>query len=100
MVRLVFAVFALSLVAGSAGAQTVRSACLKSEKGRGQSQLCGCIQNVADRTLTKSDQRRVAAFFTDPDRAQRVRQSGNKSDEKFWDRYQVFGSTAEAFCRR
>lgn len=100
MVRLVLAAFLLSFTAETAAADTIRMACMKSDRGRGQSRLCSCIQNVADRTLNRNDQRKVAGFFADPDRAQRARASDSRNDEKFWDRYQVFGSSAEAFCRR
>lgn len=92
--------FILSVSAEAAMAKTIRNACLKSDRGRGQAQLCSCIQQVADGTLNKRDQKKAAVFFTDPERAQRVRTSDNRSDEKFWDRYEVFGAAAEALCRR
>lgn len=91
---------ALSMASGAATAKTIRTACLNSERGRGQAQLCTCIQKVADGTLNDRDQKKAADFFADPERAQRVRTSDRKSDEKFWDRYQVFGSAADALCRR
>lgn len=90
----------LSVLAEAATAKTIRNACLKSDRGKGKAQLCSCIQKVADGTLNKRDQKKAAIFFTDPDRAQRVRSSDNRSDEKFWDRYEVFGAAAEALCRR
>ena len=96
-------VFLIALVASvsaeAAMAKTIRNACLKSDRGRGQVQLCSCIQQVADRALTRRDQKRAAVFFTDPDRAQRVRTSDNRSDESFWERYEVFGAAAQARCR-
>lgn len=60
--------------------------------------LCGCIQRVADQTLTRSDQRIAAKFFSDPHRAQEIRQSNNVSHEAFWLRYKEFGATAAAAC--
>ena len=62
--------------------------------------LCGCIQQVADQTLSRSDQRRAAKFFEDPDRAQETRVSDRASDEDFWLRYKGFAQAAEAYCAR
>lgn len=84
-------------LAGSAMAGPIDSACMKA--GRASSPgVCGCIQKVADMTLSNRDQRRAASFFHDPDRAQEVRMSDRKSDSDFWDRYTNFASTAEGFC--
>lgn len=90
----------VSLSAQAVQAKTIRNACLMSDRGRGQQQLCNCIQQVADNSLNRRDQKKAAVFFGDPDRAQRVRTSDNRSDEKFWERYEVFGATATALCRR
>ena len=78
----------------------IENACLKSQRGGGQRSLCGCIQDAADITLTASDQRLAASFFANPDRAQRVRTSDRRSDEKFWERYRNFGNTAQVYCTR
>ncbi len=51
-------------------------------------------------TLTPRDQRLAATFFSDPNRAQKVRQSRNRRDEVFWERYENFGLAAETLCRR
>jgi len=88
------------LFAGSAMADQIERACLKSDRGSGHGALCGCIQDAADLTLTASDQRLAARFFTDPDRAQKMRQSDSHADARFWKRYQNFGTTAETFCSR
>ncbi|MEM1388212.1 MAG: hypothetical protein AAF748_06060 [Pseudomonadota bacterium] len=40
----------------------------------------------------------AAEFFSDPHRAQVIRQSDNRGHEVFWERYKVFGSTAEEYC--
>lgn len=88
---------ALILAAVPASAGTIRDACMKGER-RGSPQLCSCIQSAADRTLSKSDQRLAATFFSDPDRAQEVRQSKSRSHSVFWERYKNFGQTAEAYC--
>jgi hypothetical protein len=83
--------------ASIAAAGPIDSACMKA--GRTDSAAtCGCIQQVADMTLSNRDQRRAASFFKDPDRAQSVRMSDSKSDNDFWDRYKNFASTAEGYC--
>jgi hypothetical protein len=40
----------------------------------------------------------AAKFFSDPHRAQEVRQSSNIRHEEFWTRYKEFGATAAAAC--
>ena len=100
MKQLILVALFVSVSADAAAAKTIRNACLKSERGRGKVQLCSCIQQVADRSLSQRDQKKAAVLFNDPERAQRIRTSDSKSDEKFWDRYQVFGTAAEALCRR
>lgn len=96
----VLAVSATLLMAFAAPtfAGPIESACLRSDRKQASRQLCGCIQEVADMTLRGSDQRRVVSFFKDPDKAQKVKMSKSKSDDDFWERYQVFGEQAEAFC--
>lgn len=90
----------LLLPTAVAAAGVVETACLKSARGKGQRQLCGCIQDAANVTLTARDQRRAAKFFSDPDEAQSVRASGSRRDEAFWERYERFGAAAEAYCGR
>ncbi|WP_372604258.1 hypothetical protein [Actibacterium sp.] len=89
------------LVAGASGAfaGVIESACLHTDRKAVSRQLCGCIQEAADLTLDRSDQKIAASFFKDPHKAQETRQSNRRSDEAFWQRYQQFGSTAEAFCK-
>lgn len=90
----------VALMSGATGAFAgpIDSACLKGGRSQANRALCGCIQQVADMTLSRSDQRRAAKFFQDPHRAQEVRQSDRASDEAFWLRYKNFGATAEAYC--
>jgi len=84
--------------AGTAGAGTIERACLKSERAGGDRALCGCIQDAADLTLARNEQRRAAEFFRDPHLAQVVRMSDRRTDEAFWQKYRRFGETASAFC--
>ncbi|MFD0858362.1 hypothetical protein [Roseovarius aquimarinus] len=76
----------------------INSACLASDRKARSSQLCGCIQAVADQTLSRSDQIRAVRFYDDPQAAQDTRQSDNASDERFWDAYSNYGKTAERVC--
>ncbi|MBO6602520.1 MULTISPECIES: hypothetical protein [Paracoccaceae] len=81
-----------------ASANAIERACNQSDRRAANRQLCGCIGVVADMTLSRTDQRQAARFFSDPQRAQDVRMSDRASDEAFWDRYRSFGETAEAMC--
>ena len=82
----------------TADAGTIERACRSSDRGAAQASLCGCIQKVAELRLTRSEQRTVAKWFADPHRAQEVRQSSSRSDERLWKRYKTFGSDAERIC--
>lgn len=88
----------LVLAAMPATAGPIERACARSDRSAASPQLCACIQQAADLTLSGRDQRRAAKFFRDPEKAQEVRQSGRRGDAAFWRRYTAFGSTAEAFC--
>jgi hypothetical protein len=93
---------ALALCAAAplpAAAGQIASACSASARASSDARLCGCIQAVADRTLTQGDQRLAASFFKDPHRAQEVRMSDSANDESFWSRYVQFGQAAEQSCR-
>lgn len=107
MKRLKVAVLALSLapvatasfpISQAQAASTIERACVKSDRKAATKPLCGCIQDVADMMLSRSEQKVAAKFFDDPHRAQEIRQSDRRSDEKFWLRYKEFGKTARTFC--
>jgi len=76
----------------------IRTACLQSTRERKSSRLCGCIQSVADQTLTHAQQRRSVAFYSNPHLAQDVRQSDRGSDERFWEAYSDYAERAEGIC--
>ena len=90
----------LFLVMGAAMAKAgpIEQACLRSDRQAVSLAACSCIQGVADFTLEARDQRKVAAFFKDPERAEQARAADSKSDEAFWDRYEAFGTQAELYC--
>lgn len=90
----------VTLVPGAAAAGAVENACNRSDRTAATRAMCRCIDDVARNTLTRSEQRRAARFFRDPDEAQRVRMSRSAEDNRFWGRYREFGAAAEASCRR
>ena len=99
--RPIWTALAVLCLLGTAGhAQTIRKACLTSDRGGAKPRLCACLQSAADRTLSKRDQKTAARFFEDPDEAQRMRRSDRRRDEAFWERYERFGATARKVCAR
>lgn len=89
---------AAAAVPYSASAGAIERACNSSDRKAANRSLCGCIQQVADLTLSNTDQRKAAAFFKDPQKAQDTRQSDNRSNEAFWKRYKAFGTSASRYC--
>ncbi|WP_321831160.1 hypothetical protein [Thalassovita sp.] len=85
-------------VAAPAFAGPIERACLASPRKESSRPLCNCIGQVANQMLSSADQRKAAKFFKDPHSAQEVRQSDRRADERFWERYVDFGSTAAAVC--
>ena len=98
--RIIIAAAAIALTAPLAIAGPIDNACIRSDRARGNASLCGCIQQVANQTLSRADQRRAAQFFREPHRAQEVRMSKRDADNAFWARYRSFASAAETYCRR
>ncbi|MDN3713382.1 hypothetical protein QWZ10_19570 [Paracoccus cavernae] len=96
--RLTIAAIAVVLTTPLAVAGPIDSACVKSDRGARNAPLCGCIQQVADMTLSRSDQRRAARFFVDAQQAQDARMAKSDAENAFWARYKNFASTAEVYC--
>jgi hypothetical protein len=96
---LISAALLVALLAPAAAvAGPIESACNRSDRQQSSRALCRCIDSVARSTLTRSEQRRAAGFFTDPDEAQRVRMSPTRRDNEFWARYRAFGTSAQQTC--
>jgi hypothetical protein len=92
---------ALALLAPAAAiAGPIENACNRSDRPSANRALCRCIDTVAGRMLTRSEQRRAARFFRNPDEAQRVRMSRAPGDSEFWARYRAWGQAAESSCNR
>ena len=89
-------VYAPSVVAFATG--PIERACRASGRTAASQARCGCVQAVADRSLSPGDQRRGAAYFKDPHALQEVRQSDTANHERFWLAWKAFGQTAESIC--
>ncbi|GGL50986.1 hypothetical protein GCM10011392_01410 [Wenxinia marina] len=89
-------------VLGSCGGGTasgeIGQACMAGGRSAANPRLCGCIQSVANQTLSRADQRRAARFFDDPDEAQETRTRDDSATEAFWRRYRDFANRAESAC--
>ena len=83
---------------GTVSANPIERACVQSDRPGVSRTLCRCIGDAADMTLSRSDMREGARFFTDPGRAQEVQLSDTRRNDAFWRRWQEFGDTAEALC--
>ena len=94
----ILAAACLAMGATQASAGPIDGACMGAGRNGANGALCECIQQVADMTLSRSDQRRAAKLFKDPEKAQEVRMSDRKADEAFWDRYKNFAAAAEGYC--
>lgn len=88
----------LSATTPAAFAGPIENACNRSDRAKASRSLCNCIQQVADMTLNRGDQRRIGKFFNDPDEAHATWVSQRASDDAFWERYKSFGNMAEAYC--
>ena len=76
----------------------IYSACRSAGRKDASRARCGCVQAVANQSLSSGDQRRGAGFFSDPHQAQVVRQSDNTLDERFWRRWKDYSSSAARMC--
>ena len=77
----------------------IGSACQASDRKARSRALCGCIQAVADQSLSNTQQRRAVAFYSDPNRAQEIRQSERPGDKQFWKAYSNYAERAKATCK-
>lgn len=77
----------------------ISKACLQADRKAANLRLCGCVQAVANGSLSKSDQKLAASFFRDPHKAQVIRQSDNTGNEAFWKRYKAFAAKSGQVCK-
>jgi hypothetical protein len=97
-ISLVAATAALILSTTTAHAGPISRACMDSDRNARSHALCGCLQQVANRTLDRGDQRLAAKIFRKPQMAQDIKMSNNTSHEVFWRKYRNFGETATQTC--
>tara|TARA_R110002094_G_scaffold32859_11_gene45362 strand:+ start:642 stop:968 length:327 start_codon:yes stop_codon:yes gene_type:complete len=76
----------------------IQKACQADRRKAASRARCGCVQAVADQTLSSADQRRGAGFFKNPHGLQTVRQSDSASNERFWRAWKAYGQSAAALC--
>lgn len=76
----------------------INTACLQSDRKARSRALCGCIQAVANDTLSGAEQRRAVQFYSNPQKAQDIRQSDRPGDERFWRAYRAYAERAEQVC--
>lgn len=76
----------------------IASACRNGGRKQATRDRCGCVQAVADRNLSSTEQRRGVAFFNDPQKAQDLRQSDNSGNERFWKKWKAYGAEAARLC--
>lgn len=89
---------ALLMMTATAQAGPISRACMASDNKARSTSVCGCIQQVANRTLDRSDQKLAAKIFRKPQMAQDIRMSDNRQHEVFWKKYKAFGTTASKTC--
>ncbi|MGB3244940.1 MAG: hypothetical protein WBB25_10420 [Sulfitobacter sp.] len=76
----------------------IQQACQSGGRKAASHTRCGCVQAVANQTLSGADQRRGAQYFKNPHKLQEVRQSDNAGNERFWKVWKEFGQSAGAVC--
>ena len=76
----------------------ISRACMASDRKARSATRCGCIQAVANDTLSSSDQRLAVSFYDDPHKAQVIRQSDNPRHETFWKAYKAYAEAAATAC--
>ena len=92
------ALVTLTACGGARVSGEVGKACMAADRKSASVRLCSCVQQAANHTLSSSEQRRAATFFENPQLAQDIRQSDNRSSERFWKRYKNFSSIAKRMC--
>lgn len=76
----------------------IGTACLNHRKRDATQARCGCIQQVANQTLTQAQQQRSVRYFSEPSLLQEVRQSSAPANQRFWEAWKNFSETAETQC--
>ena len=77
----------------------IYSACQADGRKAASRARCGCVQAVANQSLSGADQKRGVKYFNDPAKLQEVRQSDNPGNERFWLAWKEYGQAAVAQCK-
>jgi hypothetical protein len=91
-------------IRASASSQTlyasgpIASACRAAGRKEASRARCGCVQAVANRSLSSSEQLRGMPFFNNPQRVQDLRKSDTASNKRFWRKWKEFGTQASRMC--
>lgn len=105
MKKLVLAMLSIAMLSSVvpssafAGLGVIDRACRKSDRSASSPQLCSCIQKVANSSLNMVERRKVAKWFKNPKKAEKVRMSDRASDEALWQKYKAFGAQATKSCK-
>ncbi len=80
----------------------IQKACQAQGRKAASRARCGCVQAVANRELSASDQRRGAKYFKNPHALQQVRQNqdSNAGNKRFWAAWKAFGQRAAQVCSK
>ncbi len=92
------AAFAGTMAAGAAEAGPVARACMAADRSAANRSLCTCIEKVARPMFSRSEMKRIASLFKNPDLSQKLRASTRAADERFWEKYQIWSQRAGAQC--
>ena len=90
--------FGAMAFAGAAEAGPIKRACLAADRAAASRELCTCIERVAKPMFSRSEMRRIAKFFAEPQLSQELRQSDRRADQRFWEQYKAWGAAARARC--
>lgn len=90
----------LSMTApGQAFAWNVVEAACKVTGGPGASvEFCSCMQQVADLSLSLSEQKLAAYFLRNPARASRIGKANPAARKGFWQRFESFNLSTRRHC--
>ena len=81
-----------------AGPGSIDHACRQAKRPAATPKLCRCVQKVANKSLTRTERYKVSKWFSDPHKAQQIRQSDRRRDEELWLKYKKFGNLARKSC--
>ena len=85
--------------AAPAFAGPAQKACLATERSPGP-RVCACAQQVADQTLSRSDQHIAASIIREPELFVKYQKDSSRRAQGFLTRYRLWGERVEQHCAR